>query len=231
MTTTNFPNGLTNNTQQNALGLMTQLDPTIYHTYFNDFDEYHAVNWTVTETQAGATQALTDADGGVLLITNTAADNDLVALQKVGESFTFTAGKATFFKARLKVSDVTQSDFVIGLQITDTTPLAVSDGVYFLKADDAATVDFKVVASSTATTASAIATLADNTYYTFAFYYDGVSFVNYYLGTDTLNPTYLGRSVVTNLPTTELTVSFALQNGAAAAKTMSVDYIFVAKER
>jgi hypothetical protein len=231
MGTTNFPNGVTNNTQQNVLGLMAQLDPTTYHTYFDDFDEYHATNWTVTETDAGATQALTDADGGVLLITNTAADNDLVALQKKGESFAFEADKPTFFKARLKVSNATQSDFVIGLQITDTTPLAVSDGVYFIKADDATTVDFKVVASSTATTASAIATLADDTYYTFAFYYDGASYVNYYLGTDTLSPTYLGRSAVTNLPTTELTVSFALQNGSAAARTMSVDYIFVAKER
>lgn len=231
MPTTNFPNGITNNTAQNCLGQMPQLDPTALHTYFDDFDTYVAGDWTVTETDAGATQTLADADGGVLLLTNTAADNDLVALQKKGESFTFTAGKETFFKARLKVSNATQSDFVIGLQITDTTPLAVSDGVYFLKADDAATVDFKVVASSTATTASAIATLADDTYYTFAFYYDGVSYVNYYIGTDTLNPTYLGRSVVTNLPTTELTVSFALQNGSAAARTMSVDYIFVAKER
>lgn len=231
MGTTNFPNGLTNNTAQNCLGNMTQPDPTLLHTYFNDFDTYVAGDWTVTETDAAATQTLADADGGVLLLTNTAADNDLVALQKKGESFTFTVGKETFFKARLKVSNATQSDFVIGLQITDTTPLAVSDGVYFLKADDAATVDFKVVASSSATTASAIATLADDTYYTFAFYYDGVSYVNYYIGTDTLNPTYLGRSVVTNLPTTELTVSFALQNGSAAVRTMSVDYIFAAKAR
>lgn len=231
MGTTNFPNGLTNNTAQNCLGDMTQEDPTLLHTYFNDFDTYVAGDWTVTETDSAATETLADADGGVLLLTNTAADNDLVALQKKGESFTFTSGKKLFFKARFKLLDATQSDAVIGLQITDTTPLAVSDGVYFLKADDAATIDFKVVASSTATTASAIATLANDTYYTVAFVYDGVSYVNYYFGTDTLNPTYKGRSVVTNLPTTELTVSFALQNGAAAAKTMSVDYIFVAKER
>jgi len=231
MGTTNFPNGLTNNNSENALGSMTQLDPTTLHTYFNDFDIYHGNEWVVTETQAGATQALTDADGGVLLLTNSAADDDLVALQKVGESFTFTAGKKAYFKARFKVSDATHSDVVIGLQITDTTPLAVSNGVYFIKPDGAATMNFVVAASNTATTASAIATLANDTYVTVAFYYDGVNYVNYYVGTDTLNPTYEGRSVVTNLPTTELTVSFAIQNGEAAAKTMSVDYIFVAKER
>ena len=37
---------------------------------------------------------------------------------------------------------------------------------------------------------------------------------------------------VTNyLPDTTTTVSFALQNGEAVAKTMTVDYLFTAKER
>jgi hypothetical protein len=41
-----------------------------------------------------------------------------------------------------------------------------------------------------------------------------------------------GAVATTNLPDDEdLTVSFALQNGEAVAKTMTVDYIFVAKER
>jgi hypothetical protein len=35
----------------------------------------------------------------------------------------------------------------------------------------------------------------------------------------------------TYLPDTELTVSFGIQNGEAVAKTMTVDYIFAAKER
>lgn len=231
MPTTNFPNGLTNNTAQNALGSMIQLDPTTMHTYFNDFDSYVAGNWVVTETDSAATQTLADADGGVLLLTNTAADNDLVALQKVGESFTFVTGKKLYFKSRFKLSDATQSDAVMGLQITDTTPLAVTDGVYFIKPDDAATMNFIVVKNSTATTKSAILTMANDTYVTVAFYYDGDSTIYYYGSTDTLNPTLLGTSVTTNMPTTELTVSFAVQNGAAAAKTMSIDYILVAKER
>lgn len=231
MPTTNLGNGVTNNDINNALGTMIQLDPTIMHTYFNDFDSYVAANWTVTETNASATQALTDADGGVLLITNTSADNDLVALQKVGESFTFASGKQLYFKARFKVSNATQSDVIMGLQITDTTPLAVSDGVYFYKPDDAATMNFIVTKDSTATTKSAILTMSDDTYVTVAFYYDGSSTIYYYGGTDSLNPTLLGSSVTTNMPTTELTVSFALQNGSAVARTMSVDYIFVAKER
>jgi hypothetical protein len=227
MTTTRFPNGITNVGEQSLFAELGQPAATIFHTYFEDFDYYTAGDWTVTETDAGATQALTDGDGGLLLITNTAADNDLVSLQKKGESFRFESGKALFFEARFKVSDATQSDVVIGLQITDTTPLDVTDGVFFIKADGAATVNFLVEKNNTATTASSIATMADDTYIRLGFYYDGVSAVQYFV-----NGTYTGSSVTTNLPDDEdMTVTIAIQNGEAVAKTMTVDYVYVAKER
>ena len=227
MTTTRFPNGITNVGEQSLFAELGQPAATIFHTYFEDFDYYTAGDWTVTETDAGATQALTDGDGGLLLITNTAADNDLVSLQKKGESFRFESGKALFFEARFKVSDATQSDVVIGLQITDTTPLDVTDGVFFIKADGAATVNFLVEKNNTATTASSIATMANDTYIRLGFYYDGSSAVQYFV-----NGTYTGSSVTTNLPDDEdMTVTIAIQNGEAAAKTMTVDYVYVAKER
>lgn len=231
MPTTNFPNGITNNTAQNCLGQMPQEDQTLLHTYFNDFDNYVAGDWTVTAT-GSTTQALANGDGGILLVTNSAGNNDLVALQKKGESFLFEIGKKVFFKCRFKVSDATKSALVIGIQVTDATPLAVSDGVYFSKAAASTAIDFNAYKASTGTTESAIATLADNTYITLAFYYDGDGYVNYYAGTDTLNPTFIGRIASTNVPTTQTTtVSFALSNGEAVAKTMSIDYIFAAKER
>jgi hypothetical protein len=227
MTTTRFPNGVTNASEDSLFAQLGQPAATEFHTYFEDFDYYAAADWTVTETQAGATQALADGDGGLLLLTNTAADDDLVSLQKVGESFRFATGKKLFFEARFKVSDATQSDVVIGLQITDTTPLDVTDGVFFIKADGAATVNFRVEKNNTATTASSIATMANDTYIRLGFYYDGVSAVQYFV-----NGTYTGSSVTTNLPDDEdLTVTFAIQNGEAVAKTMTVDYIYVAKER
>ncbi len=232
MPSTNFTKGVNNITAQNILGQMIQLDPTQMHTYFDDFDIYHANEWTVTETQAGATQALANVDGGVLLLTNSAADNDLNALQKVGESFKFEAGKKLFFKARFAVSDATESDFVIGLQITDTTPLAVTDGVYFRKDDGDANLDFVVIKDSTASTATAIATVANNTYLTVGFYYNGVDEIVYAASVDNNNPTVLGKLPIDNLPDDEeLTISFGIQNGEAVAKTMSIDYIFVSKER
>jgi hypothetical protein len=206
---------------------MGQNAPSNFHNYFEDFDYYTAGDWTVTETDAGATQALTDGDGGWLLITNTAADNDLVALQKKGESFRFASGKKLWFEARFKVSDATQSDVVMGLQITDATPLDVTDGVFFIKADGAATVDLLVEKNNTATTTSSVATMANDTFITLGFFYDGVSTIYYFV-----NGALGGSSVTTNLPDDEdMTISFAIQNGEAVAKTMTVDYINVAKER
>jgi len=227
---TRFPYGLTNVSEVDLFADMVQPDPTLFHTYFNDFDTYVAGDWTVTETDAGATQALTAGDGGLLLITNTAADNDLVALQKNPAAFTFTAGKKTFFRCRFKVSDATQSDLVFGLQVVDSTPLDVTDGIYFLKADGAATVNFicRKNASTGSITASAVATMVDDTFIELGFYYDGQSKVAY-----EVNGSVLGSldASSTYLPDTTCTVSFALQNGEAVAKTMTVDYVYVAKER
>lgn len=226
MSTTRFPNGVTNVGEDSLFAALGQLAGPEFHTYFEDFDYYAAADWTVTETQAGATQALTDGDGGLLLLTNTAADNDLVALQKVGESYRFESGKKLFFEARFKVSNATQSDVVMGLQITDATPLDVSDGVFFLKSDDSTTISLLVEKNNTATTTS-VGTLADDTYIRLGFYYDGNSSIQAFV-----NGTYVATSATTNLVDDEdLTISFALQNGNAVARTMTVDYVYVAKER
>mgnify|MGYP000060541058 CR=1 FL=1 len=198
-------------------------------TYFNPFYTYTASDWVVTETQAGATQALTAGSGGWLLLTNSAADNDLNALQKTPAMLDLSATKQTWFTSRFKVSDATQSDVVIGMQVVDTTPLDVTDGIYFLKPDDAATVNIicRKDASTGSTSASAIATLVDDTFIQLDWYYDGAGYLFY-----AVNGTVRGSlSVASYFPDTSTTVSFAIQNGAAAAKTMTVDWVGVWQER
>lgn len=227
---TRFPFGLTNVGETNLFADMVQPDPTLFHEYFNDFDTYVATDWVVTETDSNATEALAAGDGGLLLITNTAADNDLVALQKTPAAWTFTAGKKMFFRCRFKVSDATQSDLVFGLQVVDTTPLDVTDGIYFLKADGSAAVSVicRKNASTGSTSASSITTLADDTFVELGWYYDGAGTLAY-----EVNGAVVGSLNASSLylPDTTCTVSFALQNGEAAAKTMTVDYVYVAKER
>lgn len=227
---TRFPNGVTNVADNALFADMVQPDPTKFHTFFDDFDTYAAGDWVVTETQAGATQALTAGDGGLLLLTNSAADDDLVALQKTPAAFTFTAGKKTFFSCRFKVSDATQSDVVIGLQVVDTTPLDVTDGVYFLKADGSTAVSVicRKNATTGSTSASSIATLANDTFIELGFAYDGEGKVFYEVNGNVVGSLDASSAY---LPDTDCTVSFAIQNGEAAAKTMTLDYIYVAKER
>ena len=229
-TVTRFQYGVGNVGQDTIFADLTKPDVTGFHEYWNDFNDYTAGDWVVTETQAGATQALTAGDGGLLLITNTAADDDIVVLQKTPAAFSFTAGKKAFFKCRFKVSDATQSDVVFGLQVVDTTPLDVTDGVYFLKADGAATVDVicRKNATTGSTSASAVATLVADTFIELAWYYDGVSKVAYAVD-GTVKGTLDASS--SYLPDTVTTVSFAIQNGEAVAKTMTVDYVYCAVER
>jgi hypothetical protein len=232
-TPTRFPHGVSTSAKTTTLGNFGLPDPTGWHTYFNDFDTFTAADWTITTTEAGAgaaTEALADGAGGLLLITNDDADNDADFLQKAGESFLMQAGKKAFFKARFKVSDATQSDVVIGLQVTDTTPLDVTDGIYFLKPDDAATINVicRKDATTGSTSASAIATLVSDTFITLGWFYDGKGSLAYFV-----NDAQVGTldASSTFLPDTELTVSFGIQNGSAGAKTMTLDYVMAANER
>ncbi len=202
-----------------------------YYGYFNDFMTYNSGDWTVTTTEAGtgsATEVVTSSAGGALLLTNAAGDNDLDFLQLKGEAFKLSAGKRAYFSARFKVSDVTQSDFVMGLGITDTTPLDTTDGVFFISADGDAGLDFLIEKDNTNTSTEDVATMADDTFITVAWFIDPNASKVYY-AVNNAEPVAVAN---TNLVTDEeLTVSFGIQNGEAVAKTMTIDYVTVMVER
>jgi|TARA_E500000318_G_scaffold105880_1_gene113273 hypothetical protein len=202
-----------------------------YYCYHNDFMVYTSGDWTITTAEDGsgsATEAIGNIAGGCLVLTNAAGDNDHDFLQLKGESFKLSSSKRAYFNARFKVSDATQSDFVMGLQITDTTPLAASDGVNFRKDDGDALLDFVVEKDSTETLTAGVATMADDTFIQVGFFLDpDSSQVSYFI--NNAEPVAV---VNTNLPDNEeLTVSFGIQNGEAAAKVMTIDYVNVMVER
>lgn len=229
MSTTRFPNGVTNASPYACTGNMGQPDPTKFHTFFDDFDSYLATEWIVTESGDG-TQVLTAADGGTLVITNAAADDNSVFIQNAIASFLPEAGKRMFFRARFKVSDATQSDFQIGLVVTDTTPLDATDGIYFQKDDGDAQLDVYVRKNATTGSVSAtnIATVVSDTYMTAGFEYDGKESCRFFVNDVQLTTLSASSSF---LPDTTLNVSFGIQNGEAVAKSMTLDYILAVKER
>ena len=205
-------------------------DQTFYM-YHNDFFTYNSGDWTITTTEAGtgsASEAVTSSDGGALLLTNAAGDNDLDFLQLKGEGFKLSTSKKAYFSARFKVNDVDQSDFVMGLGITDTTPLDTTDGVFFISADGDAGLDFLVEKDNSATTTEDVATMADDTFITTTWFIDPDASKVYY----SINNAKPVGVAITNLPDDEeLTVSFGIQNGEASAQTMTIDYVVAAVER
>jgi hypothetical protein len=239
-TPTRFPNGATTAAKNNPLGKYGLQDPTQWHSYFNDFNAYGAADWTVTNVGTTPTQALTDVDGGVLLLTNAATDNSSTQLQKVGADFLPAAGKQLVFKARFAVSDITQSDWLVGLGVTDTTVLGavlgagLTDGMFFAKDDGTTNIYFCVQKDATTgqklTQVLAVPSVA-GTYQTYGFYFDGVRYVYLFVDDVQLTTVDLTATLATYLPDAQLTPTIAMMNGEAVAKTMSVDYIFAAQER
>jgi len=235
---THFPNGISNRTKGHPLFNYPYLDPSKYYTYFDDFFEYHSGIYTITTTEAGsgnASEAITSGAGGQLLITNDNADNDLDFFQLKGEAFKFDSTKRMFFSSRFKVSDATQSDLVMGLQITDTTSLDVTDGIFFIKGDADTQPDF-IIEKDNSSTLSVLEmnAIADDTFVTLSFEYDpldvatgGAVFRVYQ------DDVQVGEITgTTNAPDDEdLTISFGIQNGEAVAKTMTIDFILAAVER
>lgn len=231
---TRFPNGVNNSSENNIWGGgMPFPDPTLFHIFDEDFDYFLATDWTITETQAGATQALTAGNNGLLLLTNTAADDDINQVQKLPANFLPVVGKRFFLDAIFQLSDVVESDFAIGIQLANvdgTTLATATDGIFFLKADGAATVTFYVRQDNTtgSVNSGAIATLVNATNVRLSAYYDGGDRVYY-----AVNGAVTGFVTVSSafLPNVVCAPIASLKNGEAVAKTATVDRLFVMQER
>lgn len=222
--TTNYPNGVTNAAIGTALQTFTAPDPTVSHTYFNDFDVYTAGDWTNTAT-GSVTNSIVAGDGGWLGLVNSAANNDLNSLQLKVATFAVTAGREAWFKTRFKTSSATNAALIIGLIQTTTTPLTVTNGVYFSKAAATTTLTLKATASSTTSTVN-VGTMADDTFVTVGWHYDGRSTVFAYI-----NGSRVASIPTTNLPSSALNLTLAEANGTAAAITTTIDYVLCSTER
>lgn len=236
---TRYPNGVGNVSEVDILADMGQLDPTKFHTFFEDFDTYAITDGTNaqwTETLNSGTIAMSAANGGALVLTCANTDEAITQTQRTRATFQLTSGKKTFFKARFKVADADLTDVFVGLSVIDTAIIAasaidVTDAVGFFKAATATSLTFYARKNATtgSTSAASIGTVADDTYMTVGFYYDGISKI-YYMFNDVVLGSVDGSS--TYLPDTVITPSLAVgQEGTGGANVMTVDYVFVAQER
>lgn len=228
MSMSRFPNGLSTARSRSPLGNYTHPDETDQHLWMNDFDAYVAGDWTITVVGT-STPALVAGDGGLLGITTSATSADSTFMQQTIATFTFETAKPAWFAARLKVSTLATT-MVVGLQVIDTTPLSVTDGIYFLSTT--ATGAVTGICRKNATTGSTSvtgATLVADTYTELAWYWDGKDTVTFYQ--DKIAFGSATGVAASYLPDTTCTVSFGIQTDSANARTMTVDYLMAAKSR
>lgn len=228
MAVTRLPAGLSTRKSTHPFGQFTRPDPTDAHIWMNDFDQYTAGDWTITVVGT-STPALVAGDGGVLGITTSGTSADSTFLQKTIGAFTFETGKQAWLACRFKVSTLATT-VAVGLQVVDTTPLDVTDGIYFLSTT--ATGAVTGICRKNATTGStsvAAGTLVADTFTELAWYYDGKDTVTFYQ--DGVVKGSVTGVAASYLPDTTTTVSFGIQTDSANARTMTVDYFLAAKSR
>lgn len=213
--------------------------------HFFDFHrdiEVATSSWTFNVTNSTAPTTVSDEAFGAVAVTNATGDNDRIEVSAIAETVKLNGlGKEYWFLARAKCSDATQADYAFGLIIADADWLGdsavASDGIWFRK-DDGDT-NWDTVIAYNAASISDYATqvgvsTCDTSYHTFAIRIV-TDAVTQGRGTVTF---YIDGAVVGSPQTTsslpydeELALAFGVQNGEAAAKTLTLDYIGVMAQR
>ena len=218
------------------VGCPAKLDPTydsVAVEFFEDFTRgFDATNvWAVTEDDAACTQVVQDAAGGTLLLTNTAVDDNAQQIAGRSEAFKLAAGKTLWFEARVKISDATESDLIVGLvadgeDMTGVADNRFADGIGFFKADGATALQFGASKDGTDTGANTNVGTVTTGWHVIGFRVDGLtSATPYFDGV-------AGTPISATFCDDEALCPIAMvRNGAAAAKTLEVDYVKVVQLR
>lgn len=185
--------------------------------------------------------SLTDGRLGLLTLTNDDNDNDSIVGILKNECLRFNSlGKTSYLIARLKVSDATQSDFFFGAMKTTTTPdTLISDGVFFKKDDgdddlDACRAFNAATAPDDYSQEQNVYTVVDDTFMVLVMRIvmdantAAIGRIDYYVDGVTKASTTASASIVND---EELAPFVFIKNGAAAAKSMTIDSIGVLQER
>ncbi len=233
---TRLPNGITNEDVASIFNSLRFPSHLGSHYYEEDFYTFVAAEWTETDVQGANTVAAIDGNGGLITLLTAGADDDEVQLQKLAagvslENFLFDPDRRFFIDILATLSEVILSEILIGLSITDTTILpAPTDGLYFHKAEGAGLVTLDARKDDVEVSGD-VGTIVDDTAFRLQAYYDGQgSDGRLYASLDGTVSSFSTPDV--SFPNDEeLTISFAVRAGEAAAKTLTMDRIVVIQER
>tara|TARA_X000001388_G_scaffold68014_1_gene55548 strand:- start:5379 stop:6119 length:741 start_codon:yes stop_codon:yes gene_type:complete len=212
-------------------------------TYMDDFnqgalDATH--NWTIVKDSGAAAAIAADGLNGEVNLTSTATtDNDGASIQAKQESFALptTAGNKLYFETRVKISDATQTDFLVGFTETFATnpenALLSSNVIGFVKVDGTAIVKGTTESGDTQTLVefadTTKSTMENDTYVTLglvATKNDSTNKVQFFI-----NRNLVGSST-TNIPTANMKVmAMSVSGDTTGTKVTTIDYIMAAQDR
>jgi len=229
-----FPIGLNNLADNDPLANIILEDRTRMHSFLEDFDLFLATMWTVGGVGT-PTRALAAGDGGILSISNSAANADNSWIQgSIG--YTSVATKRLFFRARAQVDDASLAVAVLGLQIAVAANnfLTPVNGIFFLKAAAQTGIVLRNAAASVNTDSVSLGTVVSGQQFEVAFSLDtGANIMAIAFQPNTANGPAQVVATITPLalPAVAMGVVAGCQNGSAVIRTMLLDQIFAAKER
>ena len=178
--------------------------------------------WTTTMVEAGLGGSsevhASNAAGYLWELLTDNAENDGISMQLNGEPFELTSDQDLYCGFEFEINDVTQTDFFLGLAISDTAILGgVTDRIGFESLDGSTDMKFMLEKDSTETLSASLHTLVDATLVFAEFYWNGSGIEVFVDGVSVATP------AVTNLPNDEaLRLSLEFLTGEATANTMKI---------
>lgn len=231
-----YPSGVTNVKPADACANLPAPSKTRLHYFFDDFDCLHKIAgagiWTTVTDGATGSIALSDVDGGCILITSTTVSENDHIMYNANENFTIEAGKRLWFGIRCKMdTEYTQQGLQTGLSVATATGVSATGAhwIGFYSWSDDANVDFVITATGARVgEALSIGGALDGSFHTYEFEFDGVSAFKYFV-----DGVHVGTVTTTSFPTTEMgpMISIMPLSSSVNKGNLTVDWIYAAKER
>ena len=251
---TRFPAGVSTQAVGSTLGQFPLPDPTDISVDFEDFFQYVANDWTVTNTTSYQTIGLVTGNGGIISTTGGASSvtGNIGAIQANPLNFNIATNTIvaaapptqqawfyTAFKATTAINDQLLTG--VAASIAALTP---TDGIYFNKAAGSTAITFVVrkgsaslAATAYSTGSTTVATLVNNTFIKLGWYYDGRGNIDVFVNDAKVCSVDVGISTGTTAATfpnaTNMGAGFGCKAAATAPTTadMIVDFMLSAQTR
>jgi hypothetical protein len=251
---TRFPAGVSTQIVGSTLGQFPLPDPTDISVDFEDFNQYTAANWTVTNTDTHQTIGLVAGNGGLISTVGGASSvtNDIGAVQTNPLNFNIATNtivaaapptQQAWFYTAFKATTAINNQLQVGLA-SSIAALTPTDGIYFNKAAGSTAVTFVVrkgsaslAATAYSTGSTTVATLANDTYVKLGWYYDGKGNIDVFVNDAKVCSVNVGGSTGTMVATfpnaTNLGMGFGCKAAVTAPTTadMVVDFMLSAQTR